>query len=74
MSRKWPWEKTDVSFLRRNAGKHSAPWIAKRLKRTECATRQKAFALRLSLDTRAAAKITENGSIEYVELKHANQS
>ena len=53
--RKWPWEKTDVSFLKRNAGKHPALWIAKRLKRTEGATRQKAFALRLSLDTRAAA-------------------
>jgi hypothetical protein len=47
------WTKDDVRELKAFAKqKKAAPKIAKSLKRTEGATRQKAFALGLSLDSR----------------------
>jgi len=47
------WTAADVKDLRSMAKKKaSAGRIAKRLKRTEGATRQKAFSMGLSLDTR----------------------
>jgi hypothetical protein len=47
------WTKDDVRELKALAKqKKAAPKIAKSLKRTEGATRQKAFALGLSLDSR----------------------
>lgn len=50
------WSSSDIRTLREGARrKVAAPKIAKRLKRTEGATRQKAFAIGLSLETRAAA-------------------
>jgi hypothetical protein len=54
-----PWTKEDVRALKSLARKESAANIAKSLKRTEGATRQKATALGVSLDTsrvRAAAR------------------
>ena len=49
-----PWTKEDLSNLKSMAkNKTPAPKIAKALKRTVGATRQKAFALRVSLDSRA---------------------
>ncbi len=56
-----PWTKDDVRMLKSLARKETASGIAKALKRTEGATRQKATALGVSLDTsrvRAAAKKT----------------
>lgn len=50
-----PWDKTDIRFLKVHARKTRAPSIAKHLRRTEGALRQKAFQLGVSLDTRAAA-------------------
>lgn len=48
-----PWTKQDLDELKSMAKKKApAPKIAKALKRTVGATRQKAFALRLSLDSR----------------------
>jgi hypothetical protein len=47
------WTTADISELKSGArGKVTAGKIAKALKRTEGATRQKAFSLGLSLDTR----------------------
>lgn len=47
------WTAADVKSLKSMAGKKApAGRIAKTLKRTEGATRQKAFSLGLSLDTR----------------------
>lgn len=43
------WTNTDVKTLRKLAGKTPAGKIAKQLKRTEGATRQKAMALGISL-------------------------
>jgi hypothetical protein len=55
-----PWSKEDVKTLKGMARKEPASKIAKSLKRTEGATRQKATALGVSLNTagkkRAAAK------------------
>ena len=53
-----PWTKDDVKLLKSMARKEPASKIAKSLKRTEGATRQKATALGVSLNTtrgRAAA-------------------
>jgi hypothetical protein len=50
--RRW-WDQTAITYLRRSARrKIRARHIAKRLRRTEGAVRQKAFALGLSLETR----------------------
>ena len=57
-----PWTKDDVKTLKSLARKETAANIAKALKRTEGATRQKATALGVSLDSsrvRAAAKKSE---------------
>ncbi len=54
-----PWNKDDVKLLKGMARKEPASAIAKALKRTEGATRQKATALSISLNTtrgRAAPK------------------
>src|SRR5579863_4987545 len=54
-----PWASEDVKMLKSMARKEPASAIAKALKRTEGATRQKATALGVSLNTtrgRAAAK------------------
>jgi hypothetical protein len=54
-----PWASEDVKLLKSMARKEPASAIAKALKRTEGATRQKATALGVSLNTtrgRAAAK------------------
>lgn len=61
-----PWSKDDVKLLKGMARKEPASKIAKSLKRTEGATRQKATALGVSLNTtrkkapakKAAAKKT----------------
>lgn len=53
--RRRPWTADNESFLKKSAGKTSAYAIAKRLNRTEGATRQKAFSMGLSLDTRNTA-------------------
>lgn len=50
------WDAASLRRLRTLAAKRKpAPVIAKRLKRTERATRQKAFCLGLSLETRGGA-------------------
>ena len=55
-----PWSKDDLRLLKNLAGKESLAKIAKSLKRTEGATRQKAMvegvSLRVSLKKRAPAK------------------
>jgi hypothetical protein len=49
------WTPKDIRTLKRLAGKRTrAATIARALRRTEGATRQKAFSLGLSLDTRDA--------------------
>jgi hypothetical protein len=51
--RKRAWTSEDVRTLKKLAGKRTrATQIARTLKRTEGATRQKAFSLGLSLETR----------------------
>jgi hypothetical protein len=53
--RRRTWTAKDVRTLKKLANKRTrAATIAKTLKRTEGATRQKAFSLGLSLETRAA--------------------
>jgi hypothetical protein len=53
-SKRRGWTESQVQTLKSLAGKKThAGKIAKKLKRTEGATRQKAFSLGLSLDTRA---------------------
>jgi hypothetical protein len=53
-SKRRSWTSSDVSTLKTLARKKTkASSIARKLKRTEGATRQKAFSLGLSLDTRA---------------------
>ncbi len=47
-----PWTKADLKSLRKQAGRTSAAKIAKALKRSEGAVRQKAGSLRLSLRLR----------------------
>jgi hypothetical protein len=55
-SKRRSWTPADVRELKSAAGKKTpAAKIAKVLKRTEGATRQKAFSLGLSLDSRAQA-------------------
>lgn len=44
-----PWTRADVKALRKHAGRTPTKKIAKELKRSEGAVRQKAFALALSL-------------------------
>jgi hypothetical protein len=44
-----PWSKDDIQLLKRAAGKEPAAKIAKALKRTKGATRQKAKSERISL-------------------------
>ena len=51
---KRPWTKTELRELKKMARKMPAGKIAKMLKRTEGATRQKAFSMGLSLESRAA--------------------
>jgi hypothetical protein len=52
--RRREWTSEDVRTLKKLAGKRTrAAKIARTLKRTEGATRQKAFSLGLSLETRA---------------------
>jgi hypothetical protein len=52
-SKRREWTKTDIRELKTLArAKTPAGKIARSLKRTEGATRQKAFALRVSLDSR----------------------
>jgi hypothetical protein len=49
-----PWDATDIRELKSLARKKTpAGRIAKKLKRSEGATRQKAFSIGLSLDSRA---------------------
>lgn len=53
MSKRRSWETDEVQELKGLARKKvPAPKIAKKLRRTESATRQKAFSLGLSLDSR----------------------
>ena len=53
-SKRRAWTKDDVRILKAHAKrKRRAASIARTLKRTEGATRQKAFSIGLSLDTRA---------------------
>jgi hypothetical protein len=53
-SKRREWTKTDIRELKTLAReKTPAPRIARKLKRTEGATRQKAFSLGVSLDSRA---------------------
>ena len=53
-SKRREWTKIDIRELKTLArGKTPAGKIARALKRTEGATRQKAFSLRVSLDSRA---------------------
>jgi hypothetical protein len=47
-----PWSPTDLKMLKSHAGKQPAGKIAKQLKRTEGAVRQKAMALGISLRLR----------------------
>lgn len=56
-NRRQPWTPSQVNEMKRMAkqGTHAAQ-IARKLKRTEGATRQKAFSERISLDTRDAQK------------------
>ncbi len=49
------WPLDAVRQLKKMAGKKPARQIAKKLKRSEGATRQKAFSVGVSLDTRHAA-------------------
>ena len=52
---RWTWTTKDVRMLKRLAARRTrAANIARKLRRTEGATRQKAFSLGLSLETRAA--------------------
>jgi hypothetical protein len=55
MMKRRSWTAKDIRTLKRLAGKRTrAAKIARALRRTEGATRQKAFGLGLSLETRAA--------------------
>jgi hypothetical protein len=55
MMKRRSWTANDIRTLKRLAGKRTrAAKIARALRRTEGATRQKAFSLGLSLETRAA--------------------
>jgi hypothetical protein len=55
MMKRRSWTAKDIRTLKRLAGKRTqAVKIARALRRTEGATRQKAFSLGLSLETRAA--------------------
>jgi hypothetical protein len=55
MRKRRSWTAKDIRALKRLAGKRTrAAKIARVLRRTEGATRQKAFSLGLSLETRAA--------------------
>jgi hypothetical protein len=51
-----PWTPADIKNLRSVAGKHPARVIAKTVKRSEGAVRQKALALKISLRVRSRAK------------------
>jgi hypothetical protein len=63
------WTPKDVRSLKRLAGKRTrAAEIARTLKRTEGATRQKAFSLGLSLETRAAKIWQKNSELEKTAL------
>ena len=53
-NRRRAWSSSDEKTLKRGAGKKHAAKIASELGRTEGATRQKAFSMGLSLDSRAA--------------------
>jgi hypothetical protein len=55
MKKRRAWTAKDIRTLKKLAGKRTrAAKIARTLKRTEGATRQKAFSLGLSLETRGA--------------------
>ena len=52
-ARRRAWSPADVNFLKQSARRGTpAPKIANKLRRTEGATRQKAFSMGLSLDSR----------------------
>jgi hypothetical protein len=54
--RRRPWSQVDVRYLKTGAKRHTpASTIARHLKRSEGATRQKAFSLGISLETRMGA-------------------
>jgi hypothetical protein len=67
VSSRRPWASDDVKMLKSMARKEPASQIAKSLKRTEGATRQKATALGISLNTTrgrtAAAKTTARKTV-----------
>ena len=52
MIRRRAWSQNDIRYLRINAGKTVVATMANHLRRSEGATRQKAFALNVSLETR----------------------
>jgi trimethylamine:corrinoid methyltransferase-like protein len=57
MKKRRAWTAKDIRTLKKLAGKRTrAAKIARTLKRTEGATRQKAFSLDLSLETRGGAQ------------------
>jgi hypothetical protein len=63
--KKRAWTAKDVRTLKKLANKRTrAANIARTLKRTEGATRQKAFSLGLSLETRAAKIWQKNSELE----------
>ena len=63
------WTAKDVRTLKKLAGKRTrAANIARKLRRTEGATRQKAFSLGLSLETRAAKIWQKNSELEKTAL------
>ena len=65
------WAKTDIRELKTLArGKTPAGKIARALKRTEGATRQKAFALGVSLDSRTTSADVLGGAARYGLRQH----
>jgi len=67
-----PWTKDDVKMLKSMARKEPASKIAKTLKRTEGATRQKATALGVSLNTaRKRAPAKKGVAVKVVAAKKA---
>jgi len=66
-----PWSKDDVKLLKGMARKEPASKIAKSLKRTEGATRQKATALGVSLNTTRKAPAKKAAAKKVVAKKTA---
>ena len=72
LSSRRPWASEDVKTLKSMARKEPASQIAKALKRTEGATRQKATALGISLNTtRGRAAATKSTARKTVAKKAA---